>query len=192
MALPAELRLQILRYSVGIAEPIDQRMFHDFQSTIAATTMVCKQLRTESEELFYGNNIFISRFIPTQRSLQQFFREPRKYSDLEHRYLRQDTPYPFPHRIRPTIRHLELVLGVPRPRELTTAVKIWMSPITALESDGYTRLESLKISFRLTADFMEPTLKPAERAAMQQAARKFVAGQKISAKTVYIDWTGLQ
>ncbi|KAF2099825.1 hypothetical protein NA57DRAFT_55765 [Rhizodiscina lignyota] len=191
MDLPAEIRVQILNYCAEIPVSIDQRLFRKYQPVIVATTMVSRKLRNEAEETFYARNTFVYDFGAHRNTLAENFEAVRDRRMMR-RYLQPDTPYPFPHRVRPMIRHLALVLVVPKPSEMSQAVKLWMSPLVSLKRDGFTKLTSLKVSFSVVYGLAEGKLKPAVRATMEQAARRFVSEIQLPATTVDIDWSGLQ
>ena len=195
MDLPVEIRLEILAHSTNIPTPIDAWMFpRRYRGNIAPTTMVCRQLRNEAEEVFYKSNTFRHKSFPTDTKT------------LLDRWLHWENTHPFPRRIRPMIRYLELLLVSPvdlssltrsilrdqyqatqkEDRALVTldqAVGRWICPLTTLKEDGFTKLATFKVSFMV--------LGRVDRNTVQRVARRFVTRSQISAAAVDINWDSM-
>lgn len=165
MNLPPELRLQILGYCVKQPKPIDRTTFRIYNSTVAATMLVCRTLRSEAEEVFYRQNIFKYRFDDDIRGSTLLCKKLKtlnfpdtndailyNYSlkALSDQYSALSTPYSFPRRVRPMIQHLDLVFGIHIVDHVNS--KNWLSPLPHLDLDGFSRLKSANLSFVLYPD----------------------------------------
>lgn len=91
MKLPAELREDILKRCMELPIPVEPWMFQRYSENIAPTTMTCRQLRHETELLFYRSNTFRYTVLRTDSKT------------LVHRFLIEKSSHLVPRRVRPMI-----------------------------------------------------------------------------------------
>lgn len=148
-------------------------------------------LRAEAEKVFCGCHAFLHAY------------HYADFGDVVSQYLLEKYSYLFPSRIRPTIRHLEVLLIPPRllskhpeaklRSRFENVIKLWVSPLKALADDGFTNLKTIKVTFRVQKAFLErkPPKPTVDRGSLQRLAQSYVTESQIPATAVDIDWASM-